>query len=259
MSATVTALSYTPVKGTRLHTADRLELGPAGAPGDRRFYLIDARGRMLNGKTLGALSAVVASLADGALTLEFPDRPAVSGPVEVGEPLTTRFYSRERTALLVEGPWEKALSEYLDQPVRLVAPDGSGSAIDRGARGGVSLVSRGSLDALAALGALDGIDARRFRMTVEIDGVEAHAEDAWVGSVVRIGGARVHFHGHVGRCLITSRHPKTGAIDVPTLAILERYRGAVSGATEPLPFGIHGEVLTPGVVAAGDAVALESA
>jgi uncharacterized protein YcbX len=94
---------------------------------------------------------------------------------------------------------------------------------------------------------------------VEVDGVDAHAEDAWIGSVVRIGGARVRFHGHVGRCLITSRHPETGTIDVPTLEILERYRGAVPGASEPLPFGIYGEVLTAGVVAAGDAVSLEPA
>ncbi len=259
MSATVTALSYTPVKGTRLLTAERLELGHSGAPADRRFYVIDARGRMVNGKTLGALSAVVASLADGALRLEFPDRPAVSGPVVAGEPVSVRFYSRQRSDQLVVGPWAAALSDYLGQPVELVAVARAGTAIDRGAGGGVSLISRGSLGAIAAAGGLDGVDARRFRMTVEVEGVGAHAEDEWVGSVVSVGSARVRFRGHVGRCLITSRDPETGTIDLPTLDLLGSYRDSVPGATEPLPFGIYGEVLTPGVVAVGDAVALASA
>ena len=37
--------------------------------------------------------------------------------------------------------------------------------------------------------------------------------------------------------------------------MLGRYR-AETETTEPLPFGIHGEVLEPGRVALGDAVAL---
>jgi uncharacterized protein YcbX len=92
-------------------------------------------------------------------------------------------------------------------------------------------------------------------MLIEIDGVQPHAEDGWVGHRVRIGEALVRFSGHVGRCLITSRHPETGKIDLPTLDILRDYRGGLE-TTEPLPFGVYGEVLEPGAVSAGDAVAL---
>ena len=91
-------------------------------------------------------------------------------------------------------------------------------------------------------------------MLIEVDGVGAHEEDGWVGQAVQIGGAIVRFNGHVGRCLITSRDPETGEIDLPTLDILRSYRDQVH-STEPLPFGIYGEVVRPGPIRVGDAVA----
>ena len=104
---------------------------------------------------------------------------------------------------------------------------------------------------------MPSVDARRFRMLVEVEGVDAHAEDAWVGMRAQIGGALVEFAGHVGRCLVTSRDPDRGRIDLPTLDVLRQYRGEVP-ATEPLPFGIFGAVVEPGTVRVGDPVSLSS-
>jgi uncharacterized protein YcbX len=92
---------------------------------------------------------------------------------------------------------------------------------------------------------------RRFRMLIEIDGVAAHAEDDWAGRRVTVGAARIAFHGHVGRCLITSRDPDTGNIDLPTLDVLRDYRGELD-TTEQLPFGIYGEVIEPGTIRVWD-------
>jgi uncharacterized protein YcbX len=94
-------------------------------------------------------------------------------------------------------------------------------------------------------------------MLVEVDGVDAHGEDTWVGRRVRIGEALVSFNGHVGRCLVTSRDPDTGTIDLPTLDLLRGYRGD-EPSTEPLPFGIYGEVIEPGAVRLGDHVSAGS-
>src|SRR5207247_1560186 len=79
----------------------------------------------------------------------------------------------------------------------------------------------------------ESIDARRFRMLVEIDGVEPHAEDEWVGRRVRVGSALVAMHGNVGRCLVTSRDPQSGTIDLPTLDLLGSYRGHVESTGPP--------------------------
>jgi uncharacterized protein YcbX len=256
-AVTVRTLSVTPIKGTRLHTVDEVVLGRSGAQSDRRYFLIDARSRMVNAKTVGELTALVATYSEdrNRLELSFPDGRVVEGEPRPGETIETRFYSEPALGRLVMGPWSGAISDYAGQPLRLVQAIGGG-AVDRGPAGGVTLISSASFERLAEVGDRDGIDPRRFRMLIEIDGIDAHAEDEWVGSSARVGGAVVRFAGHVGRCLITSRDPDSGQIDVPTLDILERYRSGLR-TTEPLPFGIYGEVLEPGKVRIGDSVVAE--
>ncbi|HKO26860.1 MAG TPA: MOSC N-terminal beta barrel domain-containing protein [Solirubrobacteraceae bacterium] len=254
--STVTRLTMTPVKATRLHEVDQLELGPEGVRENRRFYVIDDRDRMINSKRLGELQTVVAAYsdADRTLSLSLPDGRVVEDVVQLGDPITTRFFSQTAEGRLVEGPWSEALSAACGQALRLVEAEQPGGGVDRGADGSVSLISRASLERLAEVGGVDSLDPRRFRMLVEIDGVDAHAEDRWVGNgSVRIGGAVVAFTGHVGRCLITSRDPDTGVVDVPTLDLLGSYRSEID-STEPLPFGVWGHVVEPGTVRVGDQV-----
>ena len=127
-------------------------------------------------------------------------------------------------------------------------------AVDRGVRGGaVSLVSRGSLERLREeAGVHSAVDGRRFRMLFELDGLRPHEEDEWIGRRVQIGEAVVTPTGDVGRCAVTTHDPDTGVTDLDTLGVLARYRR--EGRTEPLPFGVHGAVVLPGVVRVGDPV-----
>ena len=93
-------------------------------------------------------------------------------------------------------------------------------------------------------------------MLVELDGLtEAHEEDTWVGSQVSLGDVVARVRGHVGRCLTTQRHPESGRPDLPTLDLLRSYRGGLA-TTEPLAFGVYGEVVDAGRIALGDPVAL---
>jgi uncharacterized protein YcbX len=252
---TVTALSVAAVKATRLRPVQRIELDELGARGNRAFHVIDDRGRMVNGKRIGDLTKVVADydVESGRLGLAFPDGTSAVGQVRYGETVSARFFSHEISARELVGPWDEALSSFFGQPLRLASAE---IAVDRGRSGAVSLISRGSLRRLAEANGDDSIDARRFRMLVEIDGVAAHEEDRWVRRRVRIGSALVVMQGHVGRCLVTSRDPDTGEVNLPTLDMLAGYRRHLD-TTEPLPFGIYGAVLEPGSVSVGDAVALE--
>jgi len=254
VTAVVTALATTPVKGLRVVARSELTLEASGAPDNRRFYLVDERGWMVNGKQVGTLNTVVADYrrGDRTLTLTFPDGEVLSGTVQLGEPIDTRFFSRPAIARPVLGAWSEALSERVGRPLRLVESVGR-SGVDRGQRGAVSLISRASLRGLARAAGVQEVDARRVRMLIEIDGVVEHAEDAWIGGRVRIGGALVRFAGHVGRCLVTTRHPESGVVDLPTLDLLRSYRAGLD-TTEPLAFGIYGEVLEGGRVALGDEV-----
>jgi uncharacterized protein YcbX len=252
---TVTALATTAVKGLRMRAREELRLDGDGALEDRRFFVADQSGRMVNGKQLGELCTVIADYddADHALTLRFPEGHEVSGAIELGAPIEVGFFSQSVTAAPVLGPFADALSAHAGQALALMEPDRAGGAVDRGAQGTVSLISRASLRALAEVAGLEAVDGRRFRMLIEVDGASAHQEDGWVGTTARIGEALVSFEGHVGRCLVTSRDPESGVIDLPTLDLIRSYRTAAD-TTEPLPFGVYGRVLEPGRVRVGDAV-----
>jgi uncharacterized protein len=250
MSVTVTALHTAAIKGTRLRSVEEVVLDERGDANDRRYFVVDERDRMRNGKQLGRLQAVVAVPEDGRLRLEFPDGTAVEEQVELGDELTAQFFSHQVVGRLVAGPWSQALSDFCGQPLRLLS---TGSAVDRGAKGPVSLISRGSLRRLAEQAGTDSVDGRRFRMMIEVDGVEPHAEDRWLGRRLQVGGAVLRFDGHVGRCLVTTRDADTGEVTLPTLDLLRGYRSDLD-ATEPLPFGIYGRVLRPGTVRVGDSL-----
>ena len=81
--AVVTCLSTTPVKGLRIQRRDAVELDRVGASCNRRFYLVDERGKMVNGKVIGPLAAVVSEFDPGSdsLTMTFPDGERVAGTV----------------------------------------------------------------------------------------------------------------------------------------------------------------------------------
>ena len=90
-------------------------------------------------------------------------------------------------------------------------------------------------------------------MSFGIEGIGPHEEDSWLQRHVRIGGATIVPRGNVGRCVVTTRDPDTGERTLDTLGALARYRNDVA-TTEPLPFGVWGEVAEPGRVRLGDAV-----
>jgi len=255
MTGSVAWITYAPVKGLRLQSLDEVELGPTGAPGDRRFHLVAEDGRLINGKFASRLFQVSAeSDPEGtALTLRFPDGSMLQKEVALGEAVETSFYGRPVRGRLVNGSFAAALSEVAGMQLRLVRVDEPGAGCDRGPEAGVSCVSTAGLDGLAEQAGLDHVDGRRFRMLFGIDGVEAHAEDAWLGRHVAFGDAVVKLHGLVGRCVVTSKSPDTGEKDLDTLRTIKRYRPDVEGE-EPIPFGVYGSVEQPGRVRLGDRV-----
>ena len=185
----------------------------------------------------------------------FPDGTAVEEEIELDETVETTFYGgRTVTGRIVRGPWAAALSELVGKPLRLVRAENEGDGQDRGGRAGATLVSTASLDALAdAAGRDRRVDGRRFRMTIGIDGVAAHAEDEWLGQRVRVGEAALTVRGNAGRCASRRSTPTAASATSTRWARSPSYRGDVP-TTEPLPFGVWCEVVEPGSVAVGDPV-----
>jgi MOSC domain-containing protein len=253
MPAQVVCISLAPVKAMALVHPDEVVVGAIGVVGNRRFWLRDANGTLFNAKKEGRLLQIRPEWDESSrrLALTFPDRQRVEGVVELGEPVDALLYGELRPSRRVSGgAWAEAVSEFVGRPLELLWADDNG--VDRlTAEGTVSLVSTASLERLREEMGIDRpVDGRRFRMLFEIDGVDAHEEDTWIGKHVQVGAAELVVTGDIGRCVVTSRHPDTGVADMPTLVALASYRR--EGHTEPLPFGVKGTVYTPGRVRVGD-------
>jgi uncharacterized protein YcbX len=259
----VARLSIAPVRGLGLQHPDAIDLTEMGVVNDRRFYLIDAQGRLLDRLRVGGLCRIFARTDPDAswLRLSFPDGRVIGGDVKLDEPVRTEIYNRLAFGHVVGGPWAAALSEFVGAPVLLVRCDlPGGTRIRPGeeqVRNQVSLVSDGSLAELAGQLGVERVDGRRFRMLIELEGARPHEEDGWIGGDVAIGSAVISVTKPDARCAITTQDPDTGERDLDTLRTILRYRGFRPDDPEhKIDFGVLGEVAVPGRIAIGDAVTL---
>ena len=252
MSARVARINLAPVKSLGLTHPAEVELGRRGVVTNRRFWLVDVNRRLYNGKRNGPLVRIRPEWNEESreLALTFPDGNRVAGVVELGDPFAVQMYGYPLASRRVVGPWQDAIAAYAGEPLTLLwAEDG---APDRLHAGTTSLVSRESVARLADEAGEDALDARRFRMMFEIEGVPPYQEDEWQGTQVRVGDATIQVNGDVGRCAVTTQDPDTGVPTVDTLKALARFRR--EGRKEPLPLGVYGSVVVPGRVRVGDEV-----
>jgi uncharacterized protein YcbX len=249
---TVSRFNVTPVKATALQHPEHLRFERYGVPGNREFLFVDETGRHIGGTKLGILQQVRSSFDPerDELSLTFPDGTIATGPAAGGEPVEARISRRSVAARLVEGPWTPPLAKHAGRPLRLVRVQHAGEANDVRP---VTLVSLESVEELSRRGEREHpVDAGRFRMTIEIEGVSApHEEDTWEGSQVRIGEVVLSLEGPVPRCAVTTLDPGTGRRDFPTLSVIKHYRGEND---DGLPFGVYADVIEPGVARVGDRV-----
>jgi uncharacterized protein YcbX len=254
---TVSRLSISPVRSLRLHHPDAVRLEERGVDDDRRYMMFTAAERRLfDGTKLGTLVQIRCELRHDPeyLTLTFPDGQIVAGEVELGEPTMLSAYDREFAARPVIGPWAAALSAYAGTGLELVRAERRTGPHDRHP---VSIVSGASVEELGRhVQPPRPVDARRFRMLIEVAGARPHQEDEWLTREIRIGEALVRVTKLDARCVITTQDPDTGVRDIPTLHVIRAYRGLRDG--RHLDFGVYADVIEPGTVRAGDELRLLS-
>ena len=92
--ARVAGINVTPVKGLALGNPDSVELTPTGARDDRRFFLVSADGRLVNGKRIGGdlnLARADWDAAEGVLSVALPGGEVVRDVVRCGEETSTEI------------------------------------------------------------------------------------------------------------------------------------------------------------------------
>jgi uncharacterized protein YcbX len=107
---------------------------------------------------------------------------------------------------------------------------------------------------ISQIGAMVGtkLDVLRFRpnILVEAVGKTQFPEDDWVGSVLRMGSARMRIDKRDGRCAVITIDPETSERDPEVLRAVARERQGC--------LGVYGSTVAPGRISLNNAVCTES-
>jgi len=249
----VTRLSTTAIKGFQLHHPQSIQITERGAVGDREFFLIDDADVMVSITMEGDLVSFTASYDADKATLSILENGEVvaQGSVNEGPAQAGNFFDAwDVEGNLIAGPWNDLISERLGKRVRLIktSKGRNGSDVEP-----LSLVSSASVGALEDSAKVGPIDARRFRMLIQVDGTGAHEEDTWTNQEFSIGGAIIRAGGPVKRCEATTRNPESGIVDLKTLKLIGDYRGRQESRSGlGFNFGIYATCVQPGLITVGD-------
>ena len=109
---TVARLLHSPIKGLEFVDCAEVVVGPAGAEFDRRFFLVNADGRLVNSVRHGRLCLARAEYDGETLTVYLPDGTVVAAPDPArGEPIELAWEAGHHVSgHVVEGPWAEALA-----------------------------------------------------------------------------------------------------------------------------------------------------
>ena len=206
----VAALWRYPVKSLRGESLAEAELTMLGIRGDRLVHARRPEGRVYTARTHPGMLGLRGGLQpDGTPTIDgrpWDDPQALAAVRTVTAP--------DAELVFYEG----------DGPQRFdVLP--------------VSLATDGGVAAV-------GVDGRRFRANVYLEGVDGLAERSWVGRGLRLGGATIGVRQVRGRCVMTTYDPDTLEQD---LTVLHKIVFELDGRT-----ALDCYVLEPGIVRVGD-------
>lgn len=256
--ATVSALTYYPIKGCTGIDVDRAELTPTGLAHDRLFAIVGADGTTVCQPEAPRQATVRCRMLHGGtkLVLSAPDADEL--PLDVRTEGAVRPVDVEKWPVAGIDQGDEAadwLSGVLGTPVRLVREPARATRARGGADPTALLVT--------ALSSLDGLNARilarganpvpmnRFRPNIVISGwPDPHTEDRV--SRMSIGTAEIGFGELAIRCAVTTIDQLTGLRDGPEpLRTLADYRREPEGGVS---FGLKAAVRVPGELSVGDPV-----
>jgi uncharacterized protein len=264
--ATVSALTYYPVKGCAGVTVNHASVTETGLVHDRSFVVVDDNYTLISQREVARLAVVRAQVIHDGHKL------ALSAP-DVGDLIVDVIDDAARTEIAVhkwrgdgldQGPDATAFfSEVLGTPARLMrAPD----SIDRDGsgehRGKVKYADSTAL-LITSLSSLDGLNSRilergadpvpmnRFRPNIVATGwATPHTEDEVRRA--RIGSVEIGYGKKDIRCVVTMVDQLAGKRSGPEpLRTLATYRRDPDGG---VAFGMKAAVLRPGEIFLGDEI-----
>ena len=190
----VSVIQIHPVKGfDAVNRSEARVLASGALEFDRRWALVDARGRFVNGKNWSAIHRIRTAFDLSRREM------AVDG----------RSFSLDRQGADIARWFSEQLGETMEwrEDAELGFPDDTDSP-------GPTVVSEASLAAVAGwFGVAIEQARRRFRANLEFAGAEPFWEDRLYGAPFQLGAAELQAINPCARCVVPSRDPLTGEQD----------------------------------------------
>ncbi|MFB6788360.1 MOSC domain-containing protein [Streptomyces olivaceus] len=259
-----------PVKAFRSLPLREVVVEPWGPAGDRRWMLVDDRGKVVTQRGRPHLALATAELLHGGgVRLSAPGTRQLTVPVPRGVgTVPVRLFRDKVEVVPADGEAAHAwCSALLGADVRLVHLDDPATRRPVDPRYGrpgetvsladgfpLLLTTTASLDALNSLIARGGhaaegpVPMNRFRPNLVVSGTEPWAEDCW--SRIAVGEVSFRVAKPCGRCVVTTTDRDTARRGAEPLHSLERHRRVDGG----LVFGQNLVPLARGTVRVGDPV-----
>lgn len=259
----VTEISIYPIKSCRGISLRSAVVEPRGLARDRRFMLVDARGRFITQREQPRMALIrVSETADGYV-VEAPGQDALELPREFegGRECRVRVHRDTLDAELAGPATNRWFTRFMGMDCGLVYMAGHQHRAVRHASAQFDdevsfadgapllLISEASLDDLNARLA-EPVEMRRFRPNLVVTADQAFDEDGW--GRIRVGEAEFEVAWQCSRCILTTVDPDTGERDAggEPIETLKTYR-RVSG---PVMFGQNLLPRRLGTVRVGDEV-----
>lgn len=263
----VTDLCRFPVKSMAGEHVEAASLTADGILGDRAVAIFDAE----SGSVVSASNKHFPGLLDWRAAYLASTRPdAPLPPIQITTPDGESWMADDATLA-------EKLSDHFDRPVSLVRTRSAAYAAKQAAFFAevgledlapagtlvdlcpVSVISTGTLEALALQAPESDFDRRRFRMNIVVDGAgTGFVDNDWVGAELLIGDTvRLHVALPDPRCSMTTLPQGGLAKDPGILRTIVEANSLSVGTSRPLPCaGVYATVRVTGMVRRGDPVKL---
>ena len=262
---TISSLFIYPIKSARGIAVTEAEVTERGFAHDRRFMVVDERGKLLTQRQHPTLALVKTEIQGETLVIEAPGAGRTEMPLRPreGAPRKVQVWSDTCDAIAVAPEATDFFRRHLRVPCELVympdetmrqvdptyaAPGDIVSFADGFAFLVISEASLAELNAHLRKRGAHEVPMNRFRPNLVVTGCGPHAEDTW--REITIGEVAFRVAKPCDRCVLTTVDQQTGVPGKEPLATLATYRSQVGGVM----FGQNLVHRGRGVIRVGDAV-----
>ncbi|MAR92264.1 MAG: MOSC domain-containing protein [Pseudomonadales bacterium] len=230
------AMYIHPVKSLAAMAREAFFIDRFGPTWDRRWMVVDARGRFITQRQCATMALIQTALDDDVLCLSHRDQETLRVSIAQcahGEPVTVQVWDDECAARLAPPVVHQWLSDVLGRSCRLVyMPDSTHRPVDPDYAPGGATVSFADgfpllLTTQASLADLNGemsqsVAMQRFRPNLVVEDAAPWGEDHW--RVIQVGAMVFDVVKPCSRCAIPTIDPATGEKQPEVFRVLQQYR-----------------------------------